>query len=90
MECDVCKETIRDIFACENCKVCLSKQCAGLTATEIKVLQLRDRAMIFHCQKCRNFATFQLLHNTIEDKITIISGKNELISRILSKDLKRE
>lgn len=81
MECDECKEKlIKDIFPCDTCKITFCKSCAGLTASEVKVLQLKERVMTFHCKKCESLETTTLLQSTIKDKLTIISSKDEIIT----------
>ncbi|VEN53292.1 unnamed protein product [Callosobruchus maculatus] len=44
-----------------------------LNFSEVKVLQLNTRVMIFHWKKCLSFETCTLLKNTIEDKTNIIN-----------------
>lgn len=85
MECDVCKDKNREIFKCDGCKLGICKTCAGLTSSEVKVLQLNSRVMIFHCKKCLSFETNMLLTNTIEDKNMIISNKDEIIALLKKK-----
>lgn len=85
MECDVCKDKNRDVFKCDGCRLGMCKTCAGLTSSEVKVLQLNTRVMIFHCKKCLSFETCTLLKNTIEDKTRIILSKDEIISLLKKK-----
>lgn len=85
MECDTCKDKQRDIFKCDGCRMGLCKACAGLTSSEVKVLQLSSRIMIFHCRKCLSFETCTLLKNAIEDKTRIIEGKDEIIDLLRKK-----
>lgn len=80
MECDVCGGKNREVFNCDGCRTGLCRTCAGLTSSEVKVLQLNTRVMIFHCKRCLTFETCTLLGNTIEDKTQIIAGKDEIIS----------
>lgn len=88
MECDVCRECkdeTKEIYSCDRCKEGLCKACGGLTSSEIKVLQLRERVMLFHCEQCRNVDTFKLLQNTINDKASIITSKEEIINLLKEK-----
>lgn len=85
MECDVCGGNLKEVFSCDACKVGLCKTCAELTSSEVKVLQLKDRVMIFHCKKCKSFETSTLLQNTIEDKSNIIASKDEIICLLKNK-----
>lgn len=78
MECDVCKSTgTKDnIFPCDGCKKKCCKNCSKLTATELKVIQLKERVMKFLCDSSRHTTC---LLNTIEDKNQLIKGKEEII-----------
>lgn len=80
MECDVCNNNSKELFPCDSCKVQLCKTCACLTSSEVKVLQLRDRIMLFRCKKCNGLDTITLLQNTIGDKANIIESKDEIIA----------
>lgn len=79
MECNGCEERQKELFACDGCNVGLCKACAGLTSSEVKVLQLKERVMLYHCKKCKDFDTHTLLQNTIKDKSNIIASKDEII-----------
>lgn len=82
MESDVCwgcRDKTGEIFSCDGCKQRLCKACGGLTSSEVRVLQLKERALLFHCKKCKNYSTFMLLQNIIDDKSSIIASKDEII-----------
>lgn len=82
MECVICEETkSKDIFNCDGCKNPICKICGGLSASEIKVLELRGkRVMKFHCPRCINFDTYKLLNDVIDSKNANINDKNEIIN----------
>lgn len=43
-----------DTWNCDSCKRPLCTKCGGLTASEIKCLQLKKRVLLFFCEDCRN------------------------------------
>lgn len=83
--CSECELKIKELFLCDGCKRGLCKTCGYLTSSEVKVLQLRERVMLFHCTKCKKFNTFMLLQNTIQDKSEIIANKDEIINSLKKK-----
>lgn len=89
MECDVCKKKDNvnlKLFSCDGCSKHICIKCSNLTSSEVKVLELKTgRILRFHCHKCRQFDTFNLLHKTIEDKMAIITSKEEIISLLRQK-----
>lgn len=40
------------VYACDMCKVQLCQKCGNLTASEVKVLELKKRAMTYNCINC--------------------------------------
>lgn len=85
MECKLCERKSQETFECDGCNILLCKVCAGLTSSEIRVLQLKDRIMIFHCKECRDLKTISLLQDRIKDKLELISCKEELIDNLKSR-----
>lgn len=88
MECDVCNEITTNrnlVFSCDYCKIKYCKQCASLTSSEVKVLELKERILKFRCKKCDRYETHTLLNEKIEDKINIIKAKEELITLLRQK-----
>lgn len=87
MECDVCSlpGNKDSIFPCDGCRVKCCKGCSKLTASEIKVMQLRERIMKFLCKQCRQFETHKLLLETIEDKNNLIRGRDDIIQILKQK-----
>lgn len=88
MECDICSERQLNvkIFLCDGCKANICTKCSKVTASEIKVLELRNgRVMKFLCPKCLQSDTFTLLHQTIDDKETIIQSKEDIIALLRAK-----
>lgn len=80
MECDVCKKKER-VVLCDGCASGICIKCSKLTASEIKVLELKgSRVMKFYCTRCTQFETNTLLQKMIEDKNNIISSKDEIIA----------
>ncbi|KAG5892375.1 hypothetical protein JTB14_035989 [Gonioctena quinquepunctata] len=43
-----------DLWNCDSCKRPLCSKCGGLTASEVKCLQLKKRVLLFFCDDCRN------------------------------------
>lgn len=80
MDCTICKKKNNELFICDGCSVGLCKNCGDLTSSEVKVMQLKERVMIFHCKKCKALDTLSLLQSRIKDKSDIISSKEEIIS----------
>lgn len=72
MACNGCKNITTEIYACDRCKLGLCKTCAGLTSSEVRVMQLKERVMVFNCRKCRSLDMITLLQSTINDKEKII------------------
>lgn len=89
MECKLCnkkKGPDLKVFVCDGCNDCVCTKCSKLTASEIKVLELKTgRIMKYLCPKCLQSDTFTLLHQTIEDKNTIIESKEEIITLLRAK-----
>ncbi|KAK9887607.1 hypothetical protein WA026_023490 [Henosepilachna vigintioctopunctata] len=58
MECHQCKKngtarsSSRTLFECDKCEVVLCADCSGLSASEIKVLQLQKRKLMYFCPQC--------------------------------------
>lgn len=83
MECDACETRQKTVFPCDSCRKSYCKACAGLTSSEVKVLELKDgRVMRFYCSDCDSRL---LLQKTIDDKISIIEGKDEIIDLLKQK-----
>lgn len=78
MECSICKKT-SEIFCCDGCKTPTCKACGSLTSSEVKVLQLKERILKFHCKKCRTYETFSLLQQIINTKDELIESKENII-----------
>lgn len=88
MECDICSEKCLNVknFQCDGCEASVCIKCSKVTASEIKVLELRNgRVLKFLCAKCLHSDTFTLLHQTIDDKETIINSKEEIIALLKAK-----
>lgn len=89
MVCGICGEAAtakNAVFSCDSCKERYCKQCAKLTASEVKVMELKEtRILKFHCDKCKKFETHTLLQNAIEDKVKIIEAKEEIINFLRQK-----
>lgn len=93
MECDVCnlkekintKDNTPNLYLCDGCRKPYCKTCAPLTASEVKVLILKERVMKFYCKKCLSMDTLFLLQKTIEDKNEIITTKEEVIALLKNK-----
>lgn len=89
MECNACKASSdeQSLFVCDGCKTLLCKACANFTASEVKVMQLKERIMKFYCNNCLQSNTIKLLHSIINDKTTIIECKNKIIE-VLEENIK--
>ncbi|VEN44034.1 unnamed protein product [Callosobruchus maculatus] len=57
MECEKCKEVLppdtKNPCCCESCSTVLCKKCSQLCPSEIKVMELSQRRMIFLCPNCK-------------------------------------
>lgn len=89
MECDICDEAAvsrNPVFPCDYCATRYCKQCANLTSSEVKVLELKESRMLkFRCKKCIGFDSHTLLGKRIEDKQRIIEDKEEIICLLRQK-----
>nr|CAI5854171.1 unnamed protein product [Callosobruchus analis] len=67
MECEKCKEVLppdtKSPCCCESCNTVLCKKCSQLCPSEIKVMELSQRRMIFLCPNCK--ISFQLASSNI-------------------------
>ncbi|CAG9770181.1 unnamed protein product [Ceutorhynchus assimilis] len=96
MICDFCKQKqtlLESLFQCDACRKSVFKSCGGLTASEVKVLQLAGgRKMFFHCSAWVEGKTHKLLREVISSKDVIIGDKSEIINLLNNEidQLKRE
>lgn len=75
------------LFKCDGCTSYWCKSCGDLTASEVRVLQIKGpRSMKFFCIDCLNYNTVKLLEGIIVDKSDIISSKDKIIG-LLEKEL---
>ena len=87
--CLICNEVKFKTFACDNCKTLIRKSCANLTASEVKVIELKEgRVMKFFCPPCNKYQTYGLLQKIIDDKQTIIESNDEIIA-LLKREMER-
>lgn len=78
-DCDKCKnKDNKFLIYCDGCQITLCKTCGKLSASEIKVLQAKDKKVSYFCDSCQNFNT--LLQSQINDKNDLIESKNEIIT----------
>lgn len=92
-ECAICNEVIQftkeSRGACIQCDICrgfLCIDCSKLSATEVKCFtSLKTRILSFNCQICRQSKVVKILQNSLKDKDTIISEKNEIIELLREK-----
>ncbi|CAG9771449.1 unnamed protein product [Ceutorhynchus assimilis] len=84
MECVICEETkSKEVFNCDGCRNPICKSCGGLSASEVKVMELRGkRVMRFNCPRCINLETCKLLQDVIDSKNANIDDKVEIISML--------
>ncbi|XP_056646411.1 uncharacterized protein LOC130451426 [Diorhabda sublineata] len=83
MKCEICKQIKvknKDLFDCDGCRDAICKDCGGLTASEVKVLQLSSRVMKLYCQKCNNGKSLELFNKLLLSKETIIDDKTTIIN----------
>lgn len=86
MECDVCKIKVKPLFQCDTCSKGICKSCGKLSASEVKVLELKGERMLrFDCFSCQEFKPHILLQKTVEDKNKIIESKEEIIALLQQK-----
>ncbi|KAL3286905.1 hypothetical protein HHI36_001391 [Cryptolaemus montrouzieri] len=73
------------VFCCDGCKSPKCDKCSTLTATEVRVLDLRSRRTLkFWCNNSLNFNTLKLMETIIEDKDDIIARKDKIIQLLES------
>ncbi|XP_018575954.1 uncharacterized protein LOC108914597 [Anoplophora glabripennis] len=85
MKCEECKQIKvrnKDIFNCDGCNKEICKDCGGLTASEIKVLQLASRIMKYYCQKCLTGRSLELCNKLVLSMETIIEDKTMIINML--------
>lgn len=86
MECEICNTKQKSLYKCDNCNRQLCKACGKLSASEVKVLEIKgDRILKFECPKCLNFDTHMLLKSIVHDKEEIIVSKDEIINLLRQK-----
>ena len=86
MECSICQIFGEElpVFACDGHKVLLCKTCSNFTASETKVMHLKERTMKFDCKDCLSSSTVKLLLWTVNDKDMLMHSKNK-ITELLEK-----
>lgn len=78
MECEFCKNK-KSVCKCDGCKRRICKQCSNLTASELKVFELKERTMLFYCNDCLSGNSFKLFLTIIENKDKLIEAKEKII-----------
>lgn len=85
MTCVICKKS-KDVFSCDRCKGKHCEKClesAGMSATEIRVLLLKSRKLMFICPGCtiKKVEEDQTVYATralVAEEMANIQEKNEL------------
>lgn len=95
MECDICKKQ-GPCFYCDGCNIRVCKSRGELSASEVKVLQLQSRVLIFHCRECDSDSTAEASHtaspnnNSDNVEINLLRELNEELqekNQLLLKDI---
>lgn len=76
----------KDTFPCDLCKESYCQECIGLSSTEVRVLQLKNRILKFSCKKCQ----FSPIHESLSGELK--NMETSLIQEIknLYKDIRRQ
>lgn len=53
--CSVCKKGDK-VFSCDKCKQLFCENCIGLSASEVRCLELKKRVLLFHCKGCSSLS----------------------------------
>lgn len=88
------KESIEAAVICEICDSGFCGSCANISATEARVITLKNRVLIFLCSECRPIINEKislakqiiLYKKLIEDKETMISDKQKIIDILENKN----
>ncbi|KAK9887482.1 hypothetical protein WA026_022830 [Henosepilachna vigintioctopunctata] len=86
MECYRCKKTgtarssSRTLFECDKCEGVLCADCSGLSASEIKVLQLQKRKLMYYCLQC--ISDVNNIHDLKKQIIELTTTKNSIEKEI--------
>lgn len=91
MACEVCKKTSDqvEIFGCDGCeaRLCKLELSSMISASEIKVLQLRGgRYLKFYCAKCKNGDSFDLFQTAIMEQRKTMDAKDKIIALLEEKN----
>lgn len=90
-ECIICKRKsgLKEklpVFSCDTCSTYYCGECAELSASEIKCMQLvKQRILKFICRKCSDNELNKCLINTIKDKENTIEDKINIIKMLQEK-----
>jgi TolA-binding protein len=66
--CSLCEVNAR-CFPCDACKKSFCKECADLTETEVRAIELKNRIMRFFCKNC-------------DDAIALVPKLSDMISQL--------
>lgn len=81
MNCVKCGQD-KETFKCDQCRRQYCKNCSGLTSSEIRCVQLKERKMLFWCDICTDFNTLYLMRKIVEDKEEEIRNKDKIIGEM--------
>lgn len=79
MECDICEQLRGPVYKCDICRSRNCKACGQLTSSEVKVLELNSRVMIFNCKKCRDSDHIKIFQELVISKDKLVQTKDKLI-----------
>lgn len=85
MDCNIYEDRSKENIKCDSCEKCFCKRCGNLTASEVKVLQLKERVMQFYCPSCQRSDRIVLMETIIENKNDLLKTKEDLIALLKEK-----
>lgn len=90
MDCCICK-VVKQTYACDGCSGKFCKQCAKLTSSEVKCLELKERrVMLFNCNECKERSSIKLFKDIIEEKNKLLASQDKVIELLEHKISKLE
>ncbi|KAK9882353.1 hypothetical protein WA026_020877 [Henosepilachna vigintioctopunctata] len=84
MECSKCKKvgfskpSSRTLFECDQCNAAFCADCTDSSASEVEVLQLQRRKLIFYCPNCVHLVNDV---GVLMSQVRELTGINDLLRK---------
>lgn len=86
--CELCKKQGTEI-ACDSCNKNYHNTCIGLSSTEIKAIQLKNRILSYQCKECKEnmmkipklISIINELSKQIEELKSAVQEKNDVMQK---------